>query len=118
MLVATRIVQPKWVAYMMGKPRAKRRPREGWEEQFRLMHERGDDRMVWAEQGLDTVVLAVDLPEYGLIQGDLGTVVLVHGNRGYEVEFVTLDGEPWPWCRCPPTKCGRLAAARSHTPGP
>lgn len=42
---------------------------------------------------LDTVVLAVDLPEYGLSQGDLGTVVLVHEDRSYEVEFMTLDGE-------------------------
>jgi hypothetical protein len=42
---------------------------------------------------LDSVVLAVDLPEYGLSEGDLGTVVLVHRGRGYEVEFVTLDGE-------------------------
>lgn len=31
---------------------------------------------------------------YGLEQGDLGTVVLVHqGGKGYEVEFITLDGE-------------------------
>jgi len=42
---------------------------------------------------LDTIVLAADLPEYGLSQGDLGTVVLAHGDRGYEVEFMTLDGE-------------------------
>jgi hypothetical protein len=42
---------------------------------------------------LDTVVLAVDLPEHGLSRGDLGTVVLVHENKGYEVEFMTLDGE-------------------------
>ena len=42
---------------------------------------------------LDGAVLAVDLPEHGLSEGDLGTVVLVHQNRGYEVEFVTLDGE-------------------------
>lgn len=42
---------------------------------------------------LDTVVLDVDLPEYGLSRGDLGTIVLVHGNKGYEVEFMTLDGE-------------------------
>lgn len=41
----------------------------------------------------DTVVLAVDLPEHGLRQGDVGTVVLVHGKRGYEVEFATLNGE-------------------------
>jgi hypothetical protein len=42
---------------------------------------------------LDNVVLMVDLPEHKLKQGDVGSVVLVHGNRGYEVEFVALDGE-------------------------
>lgn len=43
---------------------------------------------------LDDVVLLVDLPEKGLTQGDLGTVVLVHqGGAGYEVEFTALDGE-------------------------
>ncbi len=43
---------------------------------------------------LDSVVLTEDLPEYGLKQNDIGTVVLIHkGGKGYEVEFVTLDGE-------------------------
>jgi hypothetical protein len=43
---------------------------------------------------LESVVLATDLPEYGLKQGDIGTIVLVHGDgKGYEVEFMTLDGE-------------------------
>ncbi len=42
---------------------------------------------------LDIVALTVDLPEHGLGRGDLGTVVLMHGGGGYEVEFVTLDGE-------------------------
>ena len=42
---------------------------------------------------LDTIVLAVDLPEHGLSRGDLGTVVLVHKDKGYEVEFMALDGE-------------------------
>ena len=42
---------------------------------------------------LDTIVLAVDLPNYGLRRGDVGTVVLVHGEGGYEAEFMTLDGE-------------------------
>jgi len=42
----------------------------------------------------DSVVLNADLQEYGLERGDIGTVVLVHGDRkGYEVEFVSLDGE-------------------------
>jgi hypothetical protein len=37
---------------------------------------------------------ANDISEYGLKNGDMGTVVLVHqGGKEYEVEFVTLDGE-------------------------
>jgi hypothetical protein len=42
---------------------------------------------------LDRAVLTSDLPEHGLSAGDLGTIVLVHGREGYEVEFVTLEGE-------------------------
>ena len=42
---------------------------------------------------LDRVVLTTDLPKEGLEAGDIGTVVLVHGDgKGYEVEFTTLDG--------------------------
>ena len=43
---------------------------------------------------LDRVILTTDISEYCLEQGDIGTVVLVHQDgEGYEVEFVTLDGE-------------------------
>jgi len=42
---------------------------------------------------LNTVVLTIELPEHRLKAGDLGTVVLVHTHGGYEVEFMTLDGE-------------------------
>ena len=42
---------------------------------------------------LDSVVLTVDIPDHGLARGDIGTVVLLHGEGGYEVEFVALDGE-------------------------
>ena len=42
---------------------------------------------------LDNVILTVDLPEHRLRKGDIGTVVLVHRDRGYELEFVALDGE-------------------------
>ena len=41
----------------------------------------------------DVAVLTVDLPAYGLKAGDVGTIVMVHGRTGYEVEFMTLDGE-------------------------
>jgi hypothetical protein len=34
-----------------------------------------------------------DLPDYGLIAGEVGTVVFVHGDgEAYEVEFVAADG--------------------------
>lgn len=43
---------------------------------------------------LDSVVLTNDLPTCGLKAGDIGTVLLVHqGGIGYEVEFMTLQGE-------------------------
>lgn len=42
---------------------------------------------------LEQVVLTVDIDDYGLCRGDIGTVVMVHDARGYEVEFVALDGE-------------------------
>jgi hypothetical protein len=39
-------------------------------------------------------VLTVGIPDYHLAAGDIGTVVLIHrGGEGYEVEFLTLDGE-------------------------
>ena len=42
----------------------------------------------------DCVVLTKNLPEEGLMAGDIGTVVHIHkGGEGYEVEFMTLTGE-------------------------
>ena len=38
-------------------------------------------------------LLTDDLSEHGLVRGDIGTVVLLHDLGGYEVEFMTLDGE-------------------------
>lgn len=43
----------------------------------------------------DCVILAAIVPDEGLVAGDVGTVVHSHkGGEGYEVEFVTLTGEP------------------------
>lgn len=43
---------------------------------------------------LDRVVLNEDFPAEGLRAGDVGIVVMVHqGGKGFEVEFVALDGE-------------------------
>ena len=42
---------------------------------------------------LDAVALACDLPKHGLVRGDVGTAVLVHGDgAAFEVEFVSYDG--------------------------
>jgi hypothetical protein len=46
-----------------------------------------------AHKVLDTVVLRMDLPEYGLRKGDLGAVVEVYEPDGLEVEFVTASGK-------------------------
>lgn len=41
----------------------------------------------------DCAVLTADLPEEGLLAGDVGTIVHVHkGGVAYEVEFITLTG--------------------------
>lgn len=42
---------------------------------------------------LETVVLARDLPEHGLQEGDVGAVVHRYtGDEAFEVEFVTAEG--------------------------
>jgi hypothetical protein len=71
---------------------------------------------------LDSVVLATDLLEHGLKRGDIGTVVLVHREgKGYEVEFVTLDGETVAVVTLLPTQVrsighGEIAHARAVEP--
>lgn len=45
-------------------------------------------------QAFDRVMLNTDLPEFGLRQGDVGTVADIHGDQaGYEVEFISIEGE-------------------------
>lgn len=67
---------------------------------------------------LDTVVLEADRPEAGLRRGDVGTVVLVHGEgEAYEVEFITLDGSDMTVVtveagQLRPAHEGEIAAAR------
>ncbi len=41
---------------------------------------------------LDTVVVAADLPGFGLKSGDIGAVVQVYSADAVEVEFVTASG--------------------------
>ncbi len=42
----------------------------------------------------DQVILTRDLPERGLVSGDIGTVVAIHqGGAGYTLEFVTVQGD-------------------------
>lgn len=41
----------------------------------------------------DVVVLRRDLPDHGLIEGDVGAVAGVYRSGGYEVEFTAPEGE-------------------------
>ena len=45
-------------------------------------------------QELDHVALTQELPEHGLKIGDIGIILNIYGDhKGYEVEFVKLNGE-------------------------
>jgi hypothetical protein len=43
-------------------------------------------------QPYDSVAMLRDFPEHGVSRGDIGTVVDVHVDESYEVEFVSVDG--------------------------
>ena len=66
----------------------------------------------------DNVVLTDNMPEYHLQRGDIGTVVLVHPTGGFEVEFVTLDGQTLAVATLEPSQVrpvarGEIAHARA-----
>jgi Domain of unknown function (DUF4926) len=44
---------------------------------------------------LDVVALTVDLPQHGLVRGQVGTVVHVHSPDTFEVEFVNDEGRTY-----------------------
>ena len=64
------------------------------------------------------VVLTASFPSDGLEIGDIGSIVHVHGDgAGYEVEFVTLDGQSSKVLEVTatelrPVRAGELAHAR------
>ncbi len=42
----------------------------------------------------ERVALTVDLPQYQLKSGDIGVVVMIHGDHlGYELELFSADGQ-------------------------
>jgi hypothetical protein len=67
---------------------------------------------------LERIVLMIDLPQYGLTIGDLGTVVLVHADgAGYEVEFTDLSGKTLAVVTLNADQCGLLHPAKSRMSG-
>jgi hypothetical protein len=44
---------------------------------------------------LDIVALISDLPGFGLVRGQVGTIVEVYGPDAFEVEFVDLNGKTY-----------------------
>ena len=44
---------------------------------------------------LDTVIPLKERPLEGLVKGDVGSVVFIHGGgKAFEIEFTTLAGDP------------------------
>ena len=49
--------------------------------------------MIWE---FESVVFTVDLPQYGLLAGDVGTVADIHpSGKAYEVEVFLADGSTY-----------------------
>ena len=53
---------------------------------------------------LDVVALTVDLPERGLVQGQVGTIVETLDGSAYEVEFSDDDGHTYASLALGPTQ--------------
>ncbi len=69
----------------------------------------------------DSVVLTSNLAEHGLRKGDVGTVVMLHGAKGYEIEFMALDGETLAVVSLAPSQVrpiGRREIAHARALGP
>jgi hypothetical protein len=61
-------------------------------------------------QLLETVVVTVDIPDEGILAGDVGTVVDVYTqlSLGYEVELTTADGSSRALVTLAPNQIRRL----------
>ena len=58
---------------------------------------------------LERVALTEDLPEHGLKIGDIGMILHIYADhKGYEVEFVTLNGELLPLVSVYPAQIRQL----------
>jgi hypothetical protein len=64
----------------------------------------------------DRVVLTSELPSKGLLSGDVGTVVHIHGNASaYQVEFATLTGKTIAVATVLPSQCRPIGHRDSTT---
>ena len=63
-------------------------------------------------QLLDTVIAAVNIPDQGVLAGDLGTIVEIYTapQLAYEIEFVSPDGTTRALLTLSPEQVRRLAA--------
>ncbi len=57
---------------------------------------------------LDVVALSRDLPDKGLVRGQVGTIVEVHGNGIFEVEFSDEQGRAYAMAALPSSDLLRL----------
>jgi len=60
---------------------------------------------------LETVIATVNLPDHGILAGDLGTVVEIYTTPtlAYEVEFVNADGSTRALVTLAPDQIRRLS---------
>jgi hypothetical protein len=64
---------------------------------------------------LDCVALTANLPEHGLVAGDVGAVVhVLEGGKGYMVEFTTYDGDTVALATVAATQIRLLARNEVH----
>ena len=54
-------------------------------------------------RNLDVVALLVDVPEHGLVRGQVGTIVEQHSDGVFEVEFSDDEGRTYALAAIPAT---------------
>lgn len=92
---AAYVAPEKLTGYLLSKTHRNGRGKAIFFEHFGYTVENGISRMSSSTMinDLDLVALTKPLPEHRLASGDIGTVVMVHGEQdGFTVEFMTFDG--------------------------
>ncbi len=63
---------------------------------------------------LDVVALLTDVPQHGLVRGQVGTIVEILSSDVFEVEFSDDEGRPYAELAVPPPPCLRSTTGPSE----